>query len=58
MDSKYTTRLEPKEFANESNIGHGRKRGVKDDPKDFGLSKGVKWRGHLLRWGSLKKIGQ
>lgn len=43
MDSKHTIRLEPKEFAigHESDIGHGRKRGVKDDAKDFGLSKGV-----------------
>lgn len=38
MDSKYTIRLEPKDFANESVIGHGR-RGVKDDLEDFGLSK-------------------
>lgn len=38
MDSKYTIRLEPKDFANESDMGHGR-RGVKNDLEDFGLSK-------------------
>lgn len=50
MDSKYTIRLEPKEFAigHESDIGHGRKRGVKDDAKDFGLSKGVS--GGAIYW--------
>lgn len=34
-------RLEPKGLVNERDVKPGRKRGVKDDPKDSGLSKGV-----------------
>lgn len=43
-------------MVNESYMEHRRKRGVKDDPKAFGLTKEVsEGASHLLRWENLKE---
>lgn len=52
LDLKYIVKIEPKELTDSLDVGHERKKGVKNDPKPEQLEN---WSCHLLQSGKQRE---